>query len=70
MQTTLKHGDCCAKRLNTRLSPTLEWLDLLTGINPISWSVSDIPAEIWQRLPEDEDNLLASAACYYQTESL
>ena len=41
-----------------------EWLDLSTGIAPWSYPVT-IPAEVWQRLPEDEDDLETTAARYY-----
>ncbi|MDO6443264.1 threonine-phosphate decarboxylase CobD [Marinobacter sp. 2_MG-2023] len=37
--------------------PRSEWLDLSTGINPVGWPVPDIPAEVWQRLPEADDGL-------------
>ena len=37
--------------------PQDQWLDLSTGINPVSWPVPDIPARIWQRLPEEDDDL-------------
>ena len=37
--------------------PQEQWLDLSTGINPVSWPVPDIPARIWQRLPEEDDDL-------------
>lgn len=52
--------------------PRSEWLDLSTGINPIGWPVPNIPAEVWQRLPEADDGLddiirewsgASSAAC-------
>lgn len=33
------------------------WLDLSTGINPLGWSVPELPAQIWQRLPEADDGL-------------
>lgn len=39
--------------------PHQQWLDLSTGINPIGWSVLNIPAQIWQRLPEADDGLNA-----------
>lgn len=41
------------------------WLDLSTGINPHAYPVPPIPAEIWRRLPDDGDGLLADAARYY-----
>ena len=37
--------------------PRAEWLDLSTGINPVGWPVPQIPAHIWQRLPEADDGL-------------
>lgn len=37
--------------------PREQWLDLSTGINPHGWPVPELPAEVWRRLPEDEDGL-------------
>lgn len=42
-----------------------QWLDLSTGINPQGYPVPDIPAPLWQRLPPDDDGLLAAATAYY-----
>ena len=42
-----------------------EWLDLSTGLNPQSWPLCDIPAEVWARLPEDDDELRGLAQQYY-----
>ena len=50
--------------------PQTDWLDLSTGINPNGWPVPPVPAEYWQRLPEDDDGLLAAAQAYYQNPSL
>jgi len=45
--------------------PETDWLDLSTGINPAGYPLPPIPEEAWQRLPEDDDGLLAvAAACY------
>ena len=41
------------------------WLDLSTGIAPYGYPVPAIPPELWQRLPEDEDDLSAIACRYY-----
>jgi cobalamin biosynthetic protein CobC len=30
-----------------------DWLDLSTGINPVPYPVGDIPADAWNRLPDD-----------------
>lgn len=45
--------------------PLDEWIDLSTGISPWSWPVPAVPETVWQRLPEDDDGLLDSAADYY-----
>jgi cobalamin biosynthetic protein CobC len=45
--------------------PLADWLDLSTGIAPWPYSVPPLPAEVWQRLPEDEDGLEAAARAYY-----
>ena len=41
--------------------PRAQWVDLSTGINPWSWPVPAVPAEVWQRLPEEDDGLPAEA---------
>lgn len=46
------------------------WLDLSTGINPQGWPVPPLPDEVWRRLPERGDRLLAVAAAYYGTPHL
>ncbi|MDU0810330.1 MAG: threonine-phosphate decarboxylase CobD [Burkholderia sp.] len=48
------------------------WIDLSTGINPIGYPIpSDIPEEIWRRLPDDEDkSLLKCAVQYYLVPSI
>lgn len=45
--------------------PLADWLDLSTGIAPWTYPVN-IPPLAWQRLPEDEDGLVAAAASYYR----
>lgn len=47
-----------------------EWLDLSTGINPRGYRLPRVPAAVWQRLPQDDDGLLACAAGYYGCDSL
>lgn len=42
-----------------------EWLDLSTGISPLTPPLPAIPAGAWQRLPELEDGLEAAARDYY-----
>lgn len=45
--------------------PLQEWLDLSTGISPWSWPVPPVPAAVWRRLPEEEDDLQRRASAYY-----
>ena len=42
-----------------------DWLDLSTGINPLPYPAPSVPADIWLRLPEEDDGLEAAAAQYY-----
>jgi len=46
------------------------WLDLSTGISPVAWPVPPIPANAWQRLPEDDDGLIEIAREYYAAPQL
>jgi cobalamin biosynthetic protein CobC len=66
----LEHGGklrAAAQRWNIPLS---DWLDLSTGIAPWPYPVPAIPAEVWQRLPEDDDGLEAAAQAYYGVQRL
>ena len=45
--------------------PLESWVDLSTGINPKPWIPPEIPASVWQRLPEADDDLLSNAQQYY-----
>lgn len=64
-QTLLHHGGklrAAAARYNI---PLTQWLDLSTGINPNGWPVPAIAAEVWARLPEEDDGLEQAARDYY-----
>jgi len=50
--------------------PIQQWLDLSTGIAPVSYPIPAIPGDIWQRLPEPSNALQSAAADYYQTDNL
>lgn len=45
-----------------------EWLDLSTGINPISYPIPDLAPEIWEKLPDTkaEKHLISVARKAYQ----
>lgn len=45
--------------------PLENWLDLSTGINPNGYPIPEIPPEIWQRLPIDDDGLVEAACAYF-----
>ncbi len=47
-----------------------ELVDLSTGINPHGWPVPELPAEVWQRLPEESPQLLQAATGYYGSDQL
>lgn len=47
-----------------------DWLDLSTGINPISFNPPEIPLAAWARLPQEQDGLEDAAARYYGTPNL
>lgn len=50
--------------------PLADWLDLSTGVNPEGWPVPSVPAEVWARLPEDNDGLEAAASAYFGCDRL
>lgn len=50
--------------------PRQDWLDLSAALNPQPWPVPPVPAEVWQRLPEREDELPAVARAYYACDVL
>jgi len=50
--------------------PAEQWLDLSTGIAPISYPIPNIPLKTWQDLPQQNNELLAAAKQYYQCEHL
>ena len=50
--------------------PLDQWIDLSTGINPHSYPLPGVPESVWQKLPDDGDNLLSMAAVYYGSSHL
>lgn len=61
----LEHGgqlNAAAAHYNIALA---QWLDLSTGINPQGWAVPILPADVWNRLPQADDELNDSAQNYY-----
>jgi L-threonine-O-3-phosphate decarboxylase len=66
----LEHGGRVRAAAQRYGIPEGDWLDLSTGINPNGWSVPVVPQEIWQRLPQDDDELSAAAQSCYGTSRL
>ena len=66
----LEHGGALRAAAARYNIPLENWLDISTGINPLAWPTPSIPAEVWRRLPEDNDGLERIAARYYGTDQL
>lgn len=66
----LKHGGRLLEAAQQYHIPLSDWLDLSTGINPNGYPIPAIPDSIWQRLPEEQDKLIAAAQQYYQCQSI
>jgi cobalamin biosynthetic protein CobC len=66
----LEHGGRIRAAAQRYDIPENDWLDLSTGINPNGWTVPAVPQEIWQALPQDDDELHAVAQRYYGTTTL
>lgn len=66
----LEHGGRVRAAAQRYGIPVGDWLDLSTGINPNGWPVPAVPQDIWQALPQDDDELTAAAQSYYGTATL
>jgi len=66
----LEHGGNLKFAVKKYGIPAELWLDLSTGINPNHYPIPHIPANIWQRLPEDQDGLIEAACTYYGCQSV
>lgn len=61
----LEHGGNLALAANQYGIPLECWLDLSTGINPNNYPIAEISPAVWQKLPTDNDGLIAAACAYY-----
>lgn len=61
----LEHGGKLTAASQQFGIPLSDWIDLSTGIAPWPYPIPAIPAEVWQRLPEEDDGLLEAAQQYY-----
>ena len=67
---TLIHGGRLNAVAKFYQRPLEEWIDLSTGISPISYPIPNIPQNIWQQLPQTRDELIEAAQLYYGTENI
>lgn len=64
--TLPRHGGALAHAEKEFGTPRQGWLDLSTGINPNAYPVPDLPAELWQQLPDrDLEQACIEAARQY-----
>lgn len=66
----LEHGGKLLAASQTFGVPLADWIDLSTGIAPMSYPIPDIPVSVWQRLPEEGDGLHDAACDYYGAQNL
>lgn len=57
----LEHGGNLILAAQRYGRPLPRWIDLSTGVNPHGWPIPPIPAEYWQRLPENDKKSMAAA---------
>lgn len=66
----LIHGGQLQKVAEQFNIPAEQWLDLSTGIAPISYPIPYIPVSAWQQLPQPSNKLIEAAKTYYQCSEL
>lgn len=66
----LEHGGRLREASRRFGIPLSQWVDLSTGVNPWGWPVPALAAEVWRRLPEEDDGLEKAAAEYYRSHRL
>ncbi|SDS44594.1 L-threonine O-3-phosphate decarboxylase [Halopseudomonas xinjiangensis] len=66
----LEHGGRLRQAAAQYGIPLADWLDLSTGLAPYAWPLQPVPAEVWQRLPEEQDGLEEAARAYYGADSI
>ncbi|MEP7044724.1 MAG: threonine-phosphate decarboxylase CobD [Dokdonella sp.] len=66
----LEHGGRLRRAAREYAIARESWLDISTAVSPYAWSVPAVPADVWQRLPEDDDGLVEIARDYYTATQL
>jgi cobalamin biosynthesis protein CobC len=65
----LKHGGRILAAAEKYGIDKKDWLDLSTGLNPNAWPIPEVPVDVWQALPEEDDDLQTAACQYYGCEA-
>ncbi len=60
----MMHGGDIASASKQYGIPVEQWLDLSTGLNPFAWPVPAIAQAVWEKLPQ-QNNQLEEMACQY-----
>ncbi|MFD1198523.1 threonine-phosphate decarboxylase CobD [Brucella gallinifaecis] len=65
----IEHGGALDKAIARFGGKAQDWLDLSTGINPEHFPLPELPAYLWNRLPDEGllQQVLAAARSYYGT---
>ena len=66
----LIHGGQLLKVAEQYKIPAANWLDLSTGIAPLSYPIPNIELSTWQQLPQESAALITAAKHYYQCDNL
>ncbi|GHE89007.1 threonine-phosphate decarboxylase CobD [Thalassotalea profundi] len=66
----LLHGGQLQQMATRYQVPVDEWLDLSTGIAPLSYPIPAVPLHYWQQLPQLAPHLNLAARDYYQCQNI
>jgi cobalamin biosynthetic protein CobC len=66
----LVHGGQLQQLAKIYQIPAEQWLDLSTGISPLSYPIPEIPIKVWQQLPDINQELLTAGRYYYGSNQL
>ncbi|WP_331984037.1 threonine-phosphate decarboxylase CobD [Chitinimonas sp.] len=65
-----QHGGDLQRAMASYGGMASDWLDCSSGISPYPYPLPPVPREVWQRLPGQDETLLAAARAYYGTRQL
>jgi cobalamin biosynthetic protein CobC len=68
LRSSIRHGGALDAAVARHGGRRADWLDLSTGINPVAYPVPDVPAAVWQALPDAKalQDCLDAARLYYR----